>query len=268
MLAKFPPVWPKVSRGRRIWLWVCRHPLLAVGALLGAFVLLTADWLTLASVRAQQAELEAATLHGNAALASAQARAVLSLFEKLGSEAARAAVEPEVREFLERGQIGRVAALRTRVESTRGFDSAGAFSRDGRISARYPEAPSHLGHGFRFREYFQCLDEVVKSAEQNGHHHQGEPEVCLSPAYRGEASRQIELSVAAPVYTDAGAVGFVLLSKHAKNTLEEIEIDDVYQSGQTTALFGVRGHDRVSPGGDRVATQAAHVVRTSRPLRG
>ena len=51
--------WPKISRGRRSWLWVCRHPLLAVGALLGALLLLAADWLTLASVRAQQVELAA-----------------------------------------------------------------------------------------------------------------------------------------------------------------------------------------------------------------
>jgi hypothetical protein len=36
----------------------------------------------------------------------------------------------------------------------------------------------------------------------------------------------------------------VILNQHAKNTLEEIEIDDVYQSGQTTTLFGVRGRDR------------------------
>jgi serine/threonine-protein kinase len=248
-LAKFPPLWPKVSRGRRIWLWVCRHPLLAVGAVLGAFVLLTADWLTLASVRAQQAELEVATLHGNAALASAQARAVLSLFEKLGSEAQRTAVEPEVREFLERGQTGTVSALRRRVESTRGFDSAAAFSRDGRILARYPEAGIHLGREFRFREYFECVDALAKSAEPNEARRR-EPEVCLSPAYRGEASGQIELSVAALVYTETRVAGFVMLNKHAKNTLEEIEIDDVYQSGQTTALFGVRGRDRSSPPGN------------------
>lgn len=249
-LAKFPPLWPKVSRWRRIWLWVCRHPLLAVGALLGAFVLLTADWLTLASVREQQAELEAATLHGNAALANAQARAVLSLFEKLGSEAQRTAVEPEVREFLERGQLGTVSALRRRVENARGFDSAAAFSRDGRILARYPEASVHMGRDFRFREYFQCVDALAKSAEHDEPRRR-EPEVCLSPAYRGEASGQIELSVAAPVHAESGVVGFVLLNKHAKNTLEEIEIDDVYQSGQTTALFGVRGRDRASSARDQ-----------------
>lgn len=249
-LAKFPPLWPKVPRRRRIWLWVSRHPLLAVGALLGALVLLAADWLTLASVRAQQVELEIATLHGNAALASAHARAVLSLFEKLGSEAARTAVEPEVREFIERDQVGTASVLRRRIESTRGFDSAAVFSRDGRILGRYPDAPPHLmGREYRFREYFQCVDALAKSAQQN------EPSgrevgVCVSPAYRGEASGQIELSVAAPVYRAAAVIGFVLLNKHAKNTLEEIEIDDVFLSGQTTALFGLRGRDRTSPARD------------------
>lgn len=42
--AKSPPLGPKVSRGRRAWLLLCRHPLLVVGALLGALVLLAACW--------------------------------------------------------------------------------------------------------------------------------------------------------------------------------------------------------------------------------
>jgi eukaryotic-like serine/threonine-protein kinase len=244
-LARFPPLWPKVTRARRVWLWVSRHPLLAVGALLGTLVLLAADWLTLASVRAQQAELELATLHGNAALASAQARAVLSLFEKVGSDAARMAIEPEVREFLERDQIGSVSLLRKAIESTRSSDSAGIFSRDGRLLARYPETtPGLLGREFRFRAYYECVDALAKSPEL-GERRDQELEVCISPAYRGEASGKIEFTVAAPVY-GRGIIGFVTLNKHAKNTLEEIEIDDVYQSGQTTALFGLRGRDRSS----------------------
>jgi hypothetical protein len=67
----------------------------------------------------------------------------------------------------------------------------------------------------------------------------------VSSAYRGESSGQIEFTVAAPLYSDSEAyTGFVILNKHAKHTLEEIEIDDVYRSGQTTAVFGQRGPDR------------------------
>jgi serine/threonine protein kinase len=245
-LAKFPPLWPKVSRTRRTWLWAGRHPLLAVGALLGALLLLAADWLTLASVRSQQAELETAALHGNAALASAQALAVLALFEKLGSEATRTAADPELPEFLKRDEIGTVSALQRAVEGIRTLDSASVFSRDGRILARYPDAPPGLlGREFRFREYFQCIDALAKSAGRS-ELSRSQWGVCLSPAYRGEISGQIEFTVAAPVYTAAGVVGFVILNRHARNTLEQIEIDDVYQSGQTTALFGLRGRERSS----------------------
>jgi len=244
-LAKFPPLWPKISRRRRSWLWVCRHPLLAVGALLGTLLLLAADWLTLASVRAQQVELETATLHGNAALASAQARAVLAVFEKFAGEATRVAAEPEVHDFVMRDEIGIVSVLQRAVESTR-YDSAAAFSRRGRILARYPDPPARfLGREFRFREYYQCMDALAKRVEQvglRGH----ERDVCLSPAYRGEASGKIEFTVAAPVYDAGKIVGFAMLSTHAKNTLEQIEIDDAYQSGQTTALFGLRGRNRGS----------------------
>jgi hypothetical protein len=244
-LAKFPPLWPKISRARRCWLWMCRHPLLAVGALLGTLLLLAADWLTLASVRAQQAELETATLHSNAALASAQARAVLATFEKFASEAARIAGEPEVHAFVARGEIGTVSVLQHAVERGR-YDSVGVFARDGRILARYPEPmPGFLGREFRFRDYYRCIDGFAKRAEQ-GELRSQEREVCVSPAYRGEASGKIEFTVAAPVYEGAKVGGFVMLSTHAKNTLEQVEIDDAYQSGQTTALFGLRGVDRRS----------------------
>ena len=260
-LANFPPLWPKISRRRRSWLWVRRHPLLAVGACLGALLLLAADWLTLASVRAQQVELETATLHGNAALASAQARAVLAVFEKFGSEATRIAAEPEVSAFLARGEIGTVSVLQRTVESSR-YDSAAAFARDGRILARYPDpVPRFLGREFRFREYYQCVDALAKRAEQGERSGHGR-EVCVSPAYRGEASGKIEFTVAAPVFEAGRVVGFVHLSNHAKNTLEEVEIDDAYQSGQTTALFGLRGRDRNSTTRDepsqRQLTAVAH----------
>jgi eukaryotic-like serine/threonine-protein kinase len=248
-LAKFPPLWPKVSRRRRLWLWGCRHPLLAVGALLGALLLLIADWRTLMSVRAEQSELETATLHGNAALASAQARAVLALFEKYANQTARTALDPEVREFLQRGEVTTSAPLLRKIfERTRSFDSAGLFARDGRILARYPDAArGFLGREFRFREYYGCIQALAQRAELV-ESRRSEPEVCVSSAYRGEISQGIEFTLAAPVYAASGEfIGFVSLNKHAKNTLEEIEIDDAYQSGQTTALFGHRGVDRSSP---------------------
>lgn len=89
-----------------------------------------ADWLTLASLRTQRAELETATLHSNAALASAQARAVLAAFEKFASEAARVAAEPELRAFLSQGEVGTVSVLQQTVERGR-YDSVGVFGRDG-----------------------------------------------------------------------------------------------------------------------------------------
>jgi len=253
VLANFPPLWPKLSRRRRLWLWVRRNPMLAVGALLGAVLLLIADFRTLASVRTQQAELEVATLHGNAALASAQAHAVLNLFQKFASQVARAAVDPEIREFAQRAEPSSDAPVLQRAyERTRSFDSIGVFSADGRILARYPEpASDYLGRSYQFREYHACVQGMVARAKRLGSH-PAEPEVCVSPAYRGELSRNIEFSFVAPLYAGEGSfVGYVLINKHAQNTLEEVEIDDVYQSGQTTALFGQRGLDRNSLPRDR-----------------
>lgn len=241
-LANFPPLWPKTTRARRVQLWARRHPLLAIGALLGALLLLLADGLMLASVRAQRAEVETATLHANAALASAQARSVLSLFERLASEVAYVSAEPEVRAVAEAGQMRTsLPVLLRAIERAKTFDSGSIFSRDGRILARYPEPPpGRLGTEFRFRDYYQCIEALARLG-----YPAGEEPVCVSPTYRGEISGRIEFSAAAPVRGATGeVVGFVLLCKQAKNTLEEIEIDDVFKSGQTTTLFGVRGRDR------------------------
>jgi serine/threonine-protein kinase len=260
-LAKFPPSWPKPPRSRRVWLWACRHPLLAVTAVLGALLLVAADWFTVASVRAQQSEIEAATLHANAALASAQARAVLALFEKFANHAARAASEPEVRAIAERGaiQVG-APILRKIFERARTFDSVAVFTTDARVIARYPDPyPGFSGREFRFRDYYDCVQALVKNAASGMR--PTEPEVCVSPAYRGESSGQIEFTVAAPLYGETGAyVGFIILSKHAKHTLDEIEIDDVYRSGQTTAVFGQRGRDRPSAAAPRTSPKALTAV--------
>ncbi|HYQ42196.1 MAG TPA: protein kinase [Polyangiaceae bacterium] len=262
VLLDFPPVWPKLSRRRRVWLWARRHPVLAIGALLGALLLLLADWRTVMSVRAEAAELEVATLHGNAALASAQARAVLTLFQKLANQVARTAADPEVRDYILRAEVHSDVPLLQKVfERSRSFDSVGVFDADGRILARYPEAgPEYLGREYRFREYYGCLQVL---AQQASYHDAppSDPEVCVSPAYRGEISRNIEFTVAAPVYaTSGGFVGFVVSNMHAKNTLEEVEIDDVYHSGQTTALFGQRGADRNGPPRDRSQPKKLTVV--------
>lgn len=260
-MSLLPPYWPKTPRKRRAWLWVNRRPLLAASAVLGAALLLVADWFTVASVRKQHADVVSATLHANAALASAQARAVLALFEKFAAHAVRTAVEPGVRSIAERGEtVVSPPVLQRIFEQTRSFDSIGIFTNDGRIIARYPEPdPGFLGREFRFRAYYQCIQALVRKASSGVR--SAEPEVCVSPAYRGESSGQIEFTVGAPLFSDAGAhTGFVLMSKHAKHTLEEIEIDDVYRSGQTTALFGQRGRDRTTatpPDGSKL-TAVAH----------
>lgn len=272
VLVKLPPLWPKVSRKRRVWLWMSRHPLLAAGALLGAVLLLVADWRTLMSVRAEQAELEAATLHGNAALATAQARAVLALFERYANEVTRAGADPEVRDFIQKGEIGlRVPILKKVFERARSFDSVAVFTADGRILARYPEpAPGFLGREYRFRDYYRCVEQLARNAEHVPAL-RAEPEVCVSPAYRGESSmgterdvvqnQGVQFTLATPVYAESGAfIGFVALNKHAKNTLDEIEMGDAFQSGQITALFGLRGVDRDSPPEERLLPKKLTVV--------
>jgi tRNA A-37 threonylcarbamoyl transferase component Bud32 len=269
VLRSFPPQWPKPTRWRRIQLWARRHPLLAVGASLGAALMFVADGLTIASVQAQRVELEAATLHANAALASAQAHAVLTLFERLAAESAHLAAVPEVQSVAEAGQARTaVPVLMRSIERTKSFDSGAIFSRDGRMLARFPEPPAgRLGTEFRFRDYYRCIETLVGLRAAGS-----ESQVCVSPTYRGEISGRIEFTVASPIRAGSGDfVGFVLLSKHAKNTLEEIEIDDVYQSGQTTTLFGVRGRDRGMSEADaarrRGLTAIAHPSLSNREER-
>ena len=71
VLDKHPPLWPVVSRRRRLASWASRHPLLTVGALLGTLLLVVADVALLGSVRSEERELQTAVLHANATLASA-----------------------------------------------------------------------------------------------------------------------------------------------------------------------------------------------------
>jgi serine/threonine-protein kinase len=263
VLDGLPPVWPNVTRRRRAWLWGRQHPLLALGGALSVALLLAANVLVLRSVRAQQADVEAQTLHANAALASAQAGAVLKLFQEFAGHAARAATDPDVRAVLLKGEVATmVPALRSMVEHASRFDNVSVFSPDGRMLARYPDPHrAQLNKEYRFRDYYECVHALVKRSESS-QNRRNVPEVCLAPAIRGEFSRSILFTVAAPAYGDDGRfIGFVILNKHAKHTLEEIEIDDVYQSGQATALFGQRGRDRHSRDEDverRTLTAVAH----------
>lgn len=263
ILVDLPPLWPETKPLRRAWLWARRQPLLAAGAVLGALLLAVADIGTIESARSEQHELETATLHKNAALASAQARVVLALFGKFVNQAARAATHPEVREFLKRGQVSnRLPALQRISEASRSFDSVSVFSLDGRILARYPDpGPGFLGREFSFRAYHQCVTALIE--QHAGAPPDDDPEVCLSPAYRGEASANIEFTFVSPVYgEDGSAHGYITLNRHGRRTLDDMDIDDPYVSGQTTALFGRRGGDRHSPPVDKSAppklTAVAH----------
>jgi serine/threonine protein kinase len=245
---RFPLLQPQTSRKRRLWLWGCRHPLLAIGALLGAVLLLLADIGTLRSLRSEEQELRAAVVRANASLANAQARAVLSAFEKLASLTAREAANPELRRFVNAPTVTQRLPILQRVyERARSFDSTAIFSIDGTILARYPE-PAHgfLGRDYSFRTYHQCIRALIaKPLEAQS---PTEPEICVSPAYRGESSRGIEFTLAAPIYDERGlANGYLILNRHARRTLDDIEISSHYPNGQTTALFGRRDRDRTSP---------------------
>lgn len=252
-LAKRPPLWPAPSRRRRLWLWACRHPLLAVGALLGAALLIVADIAMLRSVRSEERELATATLHNNAALASARAQAVLTLFEKYAVQTARAALDPDVRELIRRGDaLDAAPGLAMLLERSPNFDSIAVFDVEGKILARHPQpAPGYIGRQYKFRKYYECVSALAAKRARTvaaGIAPPLEPEVCISPAYRGENSGGIEFTLAAPVHETSGDwLGFVIMNKHARHTLDEIEIGDTYHSGQTTALFGQRDRDRDSP---------------------
>jgi hypothetical protein len=126
------------------------------------------------------------------------------------------------------------------------------FDENARMLARYPQPPQEVfGRSFAFRDYYRCIRSRVSELEAGarpGALRPLEGRTCLSPAYRGEISDIVEFTASAPIFdADQQWVGFVLMSRHAKRTLGDIEIGDPYGSGQATTLFGWRGRDRGDP---------------------
>jgi hypothetical protein len=223
--------------------------------------LLRADVGIFASVHSQRDELERAVLHSNAALAVSQARAILALFEKDTEQTARAALDPALLELAQRREPQHLTPeLEERFKLARNFDSIAVFSTDGTMLARYPKVdePDYLGRKFAFRRYFLCVSDLMKKRVVRATGSEvREPEVCISPAYRGEGSKRIEFTHVAPIRDAAGAaVGFVILNKHAAARLGEIDIADSYRSGQTTAVIGQRDIDRPRRDQDAEAMRA------------
>ncbi|HEX2736192.1 MAG TPA: serine/threonine protein kinase [Polyangiaceae bacterium] len=241
-----PPIWPKVSRTRRALLWTKRRPLLALGAFLGLLLLALADTSALRDESERQREDTDATLRAHIALATAQANQVLSLFERYAVEAASATNDPEIRAYIDRGEVGYGVPTLTRVfAGARLFDSFAVFGLEGRILARYPDARTGFpGTDFSFRDYYNCVTTLMKQPPATGR--DAPPLACISPAYRGEASGNIEFTVTSPVHDTAGDwIGFVIMNRHAHRNLDLLDMGTIDE--RVTAVYAPRGVDRGEP---------------------
>ena len=233
-----PPLFPPVSRLRRLRLWTLRHPVLALCAAAGLALLVVADTAMFVVARVEHAEAGRDILRTNAALAKAQARGVLAGLKRYADYTLEAAAQPAVLEAILHPTTEPAPALRDIYERAGMLSPATVFTVDsnGVLVSIWPVPIANLGRSYGFRDYFECTKAL---ALRNGR------SVCISPAYRSETNDGIQFAFSSPVYDAAGKwVGTLVLTRLAARTLGEIDFNDRYRSSQLTAVIGGRGPDR------------------------
>lgn len=228
--ATAPPNAAAIGAVGRALLWSRRHPLLAAAATAFTLLLLSVDWMTFQAVRLHETELVAATLRANAALAAAQARDVLAVFEQDTARVRRAAAAPEVRRYLASANPSVPAhSLAAHVGD---FSSVFVVGADGKTRARWPAASQLAYHDLNFseRDYF-------RGARALG----AEGQVYLSSAFHSSRSSddRLKFAFAAPLLSPDGAfAGVFVATRIAASSLRDVQIDELFGNGQLTTLLG------------------------------
>lgn len=256
---RWRPAAPFASLGR----WALHRPRLALAIGLGALLLAAMNAQLFASIRDQQAMLRDHVLRGNAALAKAQAQAALAELAKLAQATLAIAEgsEPQLEQVLRaprRPPAGPEPVLDPAGPElnvvAHGFDSvfvldcAGmtrAHSFDDDIRKRFPLGPpGYFGTSYDFRDYFQGAVELAKHDSRA---------VYISRSFRSTWDRRFKFGFSTPIYpahpTGPGcwgthAIGVLMAAMSASSTLGDVQIPEIAGSGQRTALFGPRDHDR------------------------
>lgn len=261
-----PLPWLPATPREKVVRWVEQHRWVAASLVAGALLLAATNFTSFARVRAQEAELRDVVLRTNAALAKAQAQAVLAVVERYATEVSQVAAEPRIERFLER------AADPDRVPdadlSLPGFDSVFVMGCDGftrahsvpdAVRAEIAPPPGYFTTDFSFRSYFRGARVLAQRHST---------EAYMSPAFHSRWDRRFKFAFASAIYRrttqavscEVGSdwIGILLASRNASSTLERVQIADLDGSGHFTALFGPR--DRDSPAEPMPPPRALHVV--------
>ena len=214
--------------------WCRRQPVLALGTVLGALLLLTVDVMMVQSVSSQALRITDTSQEYNVDLAAEKANRVLVKLNEDARKLTRAALQPSIRALFAL-EYAKSPARELITGGSPASDTAFLVNPHGIIKAHWPgpQDPGYFYRDFSFRDYFRCALAL---------HQQGLPGVCLSRVF--EADRRIngrpttKFALSTNVYADDGQwLGVFVATHDAASELKDIRITASY-SGQITSLLG------------------------------
>jgi serine/threonine protein kinase len=244
VLLRKPTHHPRVPFWGRAKLWVERSPWMSSAVLAAIVALAVADVYIIESAGYGQEGQSQSTLEYNKFSAHLQAQAMLATLRKFEQSMRETATDPQIIRYLQDG-VGGVypkQALEAGLNRSR-LDGIAVFDLTGTLLARYPYPGGIIGRDFSFRDYHNCVMQLLDASYRHG-----SVGTCLTPVYHGESSKTMEVSFAAPILDELGEVpvGYQIQSYHARRTLEIEETRNRQPAvdGQTIAMYGHRGVDR------------------------
>ena len=256
-LAGEPILARPIGGAERLGRWCRRHPAVIVLTSLAVGLLIAATATAVSVARAREAMLVREVGRSNLYAAKFVAYTVLGELEDLGTPVARAAVDPRLRDLLERDDRGGLQAYIEHVRHTAAdpasgivrpgeeppFESWFVLDTRGTILAIAPANPKIVGRDFSGRDYFR-----------GALHHVGEPDeaaVHVSRVYRAVNNDLSKFAMAAPVCAgqgpDAPVLGVIATTITTTSTLGPVRLDD-----QRRKVVLVGREDPNPPGGGYV----------------
>jgi serine/threonine protein kinase len=214
--------------------WCRRQPVLALGTVLGALLLLSVDVMMVQSVSSQALRITDISQEYNVDLAAEKANRVLVKLNEDARKLTRATLDPSIQGLL---TLPRATspARELIAGGSPASDTAFLVNPQGIIKAHWPgpQDLSYFYRNFSFRDYFRCALAL---------HQQALAGVCLSRVF--EADRRVngqattKFALSANVYAADGQwLGVFVATHDAASELKDIRITDSY-SGQITSLLG------------------------------
>lgn len=228
-----PPNVSAPSAVRRTQLWMRRHPVLAMSALLGALLFTLGDLLVIRELERHKREVINVWLASGTRWARVQADAVLRQFQADKERLLKAATDGAVLALLtEEGSCRKEpAALRDHGDQ---FKSVFLVKADGTALARYP-LPSC--------KYFEKRDEREPERDYFHGARDLEPgQVYVSKAFRSRESADgvFKFAYATPLFQDGTLAGVLVATRDSSESLGDVRIEDDVGGTQLTTLVGPR----------------------------